>query len=352
MGKIKKEMTEPEYRAQPCVSYSALSSLDSNPGNLKAGPMEMTEPLIYGSAVDCLAFDGMEEFKKKFATITVQKPNWSGIKLFNAIYEELQATLDITETLSNNLADYPDTLLRVARSENYGGDNWRDETIVNKLIKSYGNYYKALIDVDDKLLLDPQQYEYVVNSVQTLYTHDFTRDYFLPKDGQEVFYQFPIIWEYKSDDRTIHCKSLLDIMLIDHNEKKIYPIDLKTTGKSVLAFPKSFIEWKYYLQASFYTDAVIYLRDKIYPELSDYSVELFKFVVISSKNPMKPLSFQITPENLKAGKFGGILKNSEEYKKGYLELIDDMNWHIDNDKYQYPKEVYDNNGLMTLDNFK
>jgi hypothetical protein len=345
---IKREMTEPEYRALDCISYSQLSGLDTSPGNLIAGSMEMTEPLIYGSAVDCLAFDGKEAFDKKFTVISQDKPSWMLEKVIKGIVDELLVTHnELDGPLSSNLEDHESTILAVAKSVEYG-KGWHDPTIVKKVIEGCGELFRTTIENVGKLALDTQQYEYIENSVNILFTHDFTAEYFRADEGQEIYFQLPIVWEYEKDGVIYKCKSLLDIMKIDHNLKKIYPIDLKTTGKSVLAFPGSFIQWKYYLQSSFYTDAVIYLRDKLYPELSDYTVELFKFVVISSKNPHKPLTYVIDQHTLEAGKYGGVIKDYNREVKGYLELVTDMKWHIDNKKYQYPKEVYDNNGLMEL----
>ena len=49
--------------------------------------------------------------------------------------------------------------------------------------------------------------------------------------------------------------NIMFLLLTDHKEKAIYPIDLKTTGKSVLNFRSAFMQWKYYLQASFYMES-------------------------------------------------------------------------------------------------
>ena len=138
--------------------------------------------------------------------------------------------------------------------------------------------------------------------------------------------------------------------MIDHNEKKIYPIDLKTTGKHVLSFSQSFVQWHYYIQAAFYTDAVKYLRDNLYPELSGYSIELFKFVVISSKDPMRPLVWETTDHTISCGKEGGFING--RYRKGYIELAKDMKWHIDRELYDYPREVYEGQGTLTIDVFE
>lgn len=351
---IERKYTEPEYRQLPCISYSQLSSLDSYPASLvNTTPMEMTDPLIYGSAVDCLAFDGREVFDEKFAVLGQEKPSWMLEKVLKGVINEIQVTHDeLTDPpISADLSKYSNVILGVAKSVEYG-KGWKPETIVRKTIEGCGELYRSTIENMGKHALSPQQYEYVENSVNTLFTHEFTAKYFNAEEGQEIYYQLPIIWEYEDEDteQIIHCKSLLDILLIDHNTKTIYPIDLKTTGKSVYAFDKSFVEWKYYLQASFYTDAVHHLCKEQYPEYADYKIALFKFVVISSKNPRRPLAFQITESVLNAGRYGAESKEHPKYdKRGYYQLIKDMNWHLDNQKFDYPRDIYEKDGLIILD---
>lgn len=342
-------MTEPEYRDLNLLSYSQLSGVDYSPASLLNTVRESSEALTYGSAVDTLAFDGREEFEKKFVVMNQEKPSWMLEKVLKSLVQELFATHDeLDGPISSDLNDYEDLILQMAKHHEYG-KGWKSETIIRKTVEACGELFKHTIENIDKQALSLEQYENVENSVNTLYTHPFTKDSFVAEEGIEIFYQFPIVWEYTSGDITFKCKSLLDILKIDHNEKKIYPIDLKTTGKSVLAFRESFIQWHYYIQAAFYTDAVKYLRDKLYPELSGYSVELFKFVVISSKRPIKPLTWLTTPKDISCGKYGGFING--ENVKGYLQLASEMKWHIDNSSYDYPKEIYDSKGNVTLDVF-
>lgn len=351
--KLKKLMSEPEYRKLPHISYSKLSSLDKSPLSLKGNNIKMTDPLIYGSAVDVLIFDGREEFDKKFTTITCSKPQYKLLTLIESLFEETKNSLKLGEEINNDINTYEKRLLKLARIIKFGGENWGDEAILRNAKKG-AEYFKALVETykEKKLILSPQQYEYIINSVNTLKTHPFTKKYFDEKqEGIDIYFQFPIVWSYQEKDIEVHCKSLLDILIIDHNQKLIKPVDLKTSGKSIYSFPSSFIEWKYYLQASFYTDAVKYLKEQ-YEQIKDYEVDLFKFVVISSKNPIKPLVFQIDYYTYIAGKYGGILSKEHNYCKGYLRLVKELKWHIDNNKYLYPKEIYDEDGLILLNVFE
>lgn len=350
MIKLKKELTEPEYRLLPELSYSKLSGLIYNPVSLKYGDIKMTDALIHGSAVDTWVFDGKDVFDSKFKLMSVDKPAWNQIKLYEAIYSEIENNLGIDEEISSDLNDYNDLILRVSRLNNYG-DGWHDPTVIRKVKENYQDYHKQNVESKNLIPLSNDQYENIKNNVNALKESEFTKQYFNGStEDWDIYYQFPIIWEYfdKVLNMTIHCKSLLDILIIDNKNKKIYPIDLKTTGKEVEKFPDSFIYWNYYIQSSFYTDAVKYLKNQ-YPELFDYSIEMFKFIVISSKDyTTKPLIFKTNYIDYKVGKFGGKVRNTNEKIRGYIELVRDMNWHIENDKYQYSRDIYENNGQLEL----
>ena len=351
--KLKRTMTEPEYRALPNVSYSKLSALDRSPKSLIINTFEQSEALIYGSAVDVLLFDGEEVFNKQFAVLTANKPSWGMAKIYEAIMSEIEAQQDdvLPEPLSTKLEDYSDIILRVARANSYG-DGWHNPTIIKKVVEACQELYEFTINSKGKKLLSPEQYEYAFNSIQTLKTHEFTKHLFEENDNVDNYYQFPIEWEVEVNGVKVLMKSLLDILRIDHKNKTIEPKDLKTTGKSVLAFPSSFIEWRYYLQASSYSDAVRYLIKTHYPQYISYRILPFEFLVISSKNPTKPLMYKCTENDLYVGAYGGTVKSYDREIKGYLELVRDMIWHTENELYNYPKSTYEAKGNLELDMFK
>ena len=65
------------------------------------------------------------------------------------------------------------------------------------------------------------------------------RKYLKPGPNQQLIKKQVIQFEY----RTVECKGELDLVFIDHDEKTIIPIDVKTIGTNVYSFPYNF--WKY-----------------------------------------------------------------------------------------------------------
>jgi len=347
--KIVKELTEPEYRALPNLSYSMLAGLSKDPANIN-NKIKLTSSLIYGSVVDCLLFDGKEEFDKRFAIMDHNPPTDQIKEIVDIVYEKHNNSKDSFFYNKNaTLKSYPEEIVTAARQIGYGGSNWKNETISNKVIKEGGSkYWEFLIELgDDKIMVDSWMYERAINSVYTLTNHPFTKKYLVPEhDDIEIVFQLPIIWKYMQYD----CRSLLDILYIDHKEKKIIPIDLKTTFGDVLEFESSYLKWNYYIQASFYTKSVSYLKLK-YPHLLNYTIEPFRFMVISSNNTYKPIVWLTTIKDISIGEFGGYIKSDQNYVKGFKQLLEDYNWHVNQDKYRYPRDIYESNGHVSLDVF-
>jgi len=340
---LKRLMTEPEYRAVNAISYSMLSGVSKSPASLISTFKLDTPSLTYGSAVDTLCFDGEEVFREKFCVNVGVSPSTIVEKI---VRDVIKALVDAHGVLTDVLDDYDDLILNVAKANEYG-KGWKDETIVRKVKDEGGrDLYSFTKENDGKKILDTLQYEYVVNSRNTLFSHPFSKQWFNVEEGEEIIFQFPILWMYKGNP----CKSLFDIIKIDNVNKVIYPVDLKTSYDHVLGFPYNYVKWKYYLQASFYSEGLEYWKSE-HPEYADYRIEPFRFVIISSQDPTKPLVYKSTGEDLYAGKYGGAIKRTGEEIKGFDQLIDDMQWHLQNQKFDYPKDIYSADGELVLSVF-
>jgi hypothetical protein len=338
-----KLMSEPEYREVQAVSYSMLSGVSKSPASLINTTRLSTPSLTYGSAVDTLCFDGEEVFKQKFIINSAASPS----KVVEEIVREvITVVVQQKGSIQGTLDDYDDLILSIGRAKKYG-DGWKDETIIRKVKDEAGrDLFEFLKEADGKLILDTLEYQNVINTVNTLYTHEFSRKWLTVNDDEEIVFQFPVFWKYKG----VNCKCLFDIIKVDHKNKVIYPVDLKTTYDHVLGFPYNYIKWSYVIQSSFYSESLKYFKLE-YPEFFDYRIDYFRFLVVSSQDPFKPLVYATTDVDLTVGKFGGYLKSNGGYIKGFDQLITDMEWHLNERKFDYPKEVYDKNGELTFDVF-
>ena len=132
---------------------------------------------------------------------------------------------------------------------------------------------------------------------------------------------------------------MFDILKINHKEKTIRPIDLKTSGKPEEQFEKSFLEYNYWIQGSSYPTILseALLKDDYF---KDFYLLPFQFVVIN-KNNLTPLIWEMDLQDT----YDYI---ADKYDTSWLILLRDANWHLQNGKFDYSRKSYENNGVNPI----
>jgi hypothetical protein len=338
--------TEKEYRAHPAINFSSLSDLDTSPGLYLRNRSKKSKhdgDKIYfhiGSALDCLITDSEEEFNKQFVIGTVDAP--SGMML-NFCDTYIHSKIDGLSDQDAQHQAYQKSGYRISKARVWEECNKGiGIQYINEKLEAYPATYLSREDGN----LVKRMYESINSNPKVVY-------YFRDKNikGIERKFQFPILFNACGAE----AKALLDLLFIDHNEKKVYPIDLKTTGKRVEEFNKSFVSFKYYLQAAYYSEAVrqwMQTQTMIgVHDYSDYTIENFQFVVVSKKGYGIPLIFKTTDHDLHCGRHGGVVKGLD-YKRGYEQLIDDLQWHKANNYWDTSRELFESSHTITLDIFE
>ena len=144
--------------------------------------------------------------------------------------------------------------------------------------------------------------------------------------------EFQINWEHPDG---IPCKSLLDRLVIDHENKMVQLIDLKTTSH-LSDFKTSFNDFKYYRQLAFYWMAVKwYFKETLKLNINEY--ELHTFIVAASTSKVTEVKvFKIMPSHL---------------DNGLSEIENTMailSWHWENDLWDYPMTYYEGEGIELI----
>jgi hypothetical protein len=172
MGLVKL-MSEPEYRQVSAISYSMLSGVDKTPASLINTEKFSSPALTYGSAVDTYVFDGEEEFKKKFTVNTGESPSWKVEQIMTDIIKSITTQKG---ELAGELDEYETLILTTALAHEYG-KGWKPETVTRKILDEGGrDMFNFMRDNVGKQILSTDQYENVLNSANTLFTHDFSRN--------------------------------------------------------------------------------------------------------------------------------------------------------------------------------
>lgn len=140
-------------------------------------------------------------------------------------------------------------------------------------------------------------------------------------------------------------KSMMDKVIVDHEEKTIQVYDLKCTWSV-----ENFLE-EYYLYRRAYIQALLYYKAAIHfmnnnEELRGYRVEPPRFIVCDSTNYYNPLIYTLTDKDLEDA-YNGFTHKNREYS-GVSKLIKDLQWAIENNTWNISRENSINNGLVNI----
>lgn len=276
------DITEEEYRQDSALSYSTLAKYERSGFNGLSNLFDRidTPSLTFGSAVDSIITGGEEEFNDRFMVADYPSVPDSIISIVKNLFNNFKEVYFTLEEIPY------DSILAEIVNCNYQS-NWKPETRV-KVVKEKGQeYYNLLFLSQGKTILDNNTYYDVINTVEALKTSAVTKWYFEEdspfNNDIERLYQL----KFKATFNGIDYRCMMDEVIVDHTNKKIYLIDLKTSGKKEWEFAKSFNEWSYQIQARLYYRI---FKENIEKDeyFKDFKIEPYRFIVVNrfSKIPL------------------------------------------------------------------
>ena len=348
-------MVEQEYRAHPAISQSQLKLLlgpDPSLFNTVREPelyFEEKKHFIIGDAVDCQLTRSVEEFNNKFHISNLQnKPSDTIKSIVNQVYDHVK---EIHGREVQTIDRYSNAILDSCNDHEYQS-RWNDQTRINKVVECW-EYWEDLKLAEGKTVLSSEENDLISQIVMSIRTSPNTSKYFQTSKDVEVLYQLAIYFPCQGVD----CKALLDMVVINHKEKTIQPIDIKTMGDQSIYFPKSLRQRRYDIQAAFYTEAL--KSKKVY---DTYEILPFKFIVESTVKPGNPLVFKCDKTLLEIGKLGRSairLSGVSETRlvdtyygriepiKGFIELLEDYKWYMEHG-FETPRVIVAREGELDI----
>lgn len=300
---------------------------------------------IIGSAVDCILTGG--DFAEEFYVSALStKPSDKIKSIVQQVYDNID---NVEKTLHNSF----DIILESCNKHEYY-NNLRDNTRVDKVIKEGLEYYQELIVSNGKQILSSEEYSTIMDIVNSLLNNKYT-SLFLNKNRlnkcEEILYQTKFFFKYMGVD----CKAMLDILLIDHNNKTITPVDLKTMSDSTFNFDRSVRSNRLDIQAAFYNIA-LQNDSEFNSKFGDYKILPFKFIV-ESVNVGNPLIYTCSESLLRVGKYGkrsnrifnstGDLLLHQKEIKGVDKLMQEYIYYCE-EGFDTPFDIIENNGNFML----
>lgn len=315
------------YKTDPSINQSLLKKILIHPGLFLNKKSLESQGLTLGSLVDCLILTP-EKYHSKFKLIE----NLQITDILKDIWKLYREEIKLFRPDKNDEIDLK-ILDEVALKLNYRVT--QNNVRIPKILETI-DYYKFLVEIEnseDLIFITPEIKQKADLVVESLLSNLFTRNIIKAFTDTDV----PIYFQIEGYNKRF--KALLDALIIDHENRTIEPWDLKTTSDSTSNFRKAIYKYRYDFQAAFYTEALKYQ----YP---NYEILPFKFLVESTEYPGSPLIYKMSDYALSIGKFGGPIEG--KHYSGFLEAIDLLIWHTNNDVWNYTKIEYENNGIITI----
>lgn len=279
------KVPESVYREDKALSYSTLARYNREGFNKLDHLFDKIETpsLLFGSAVDTLITGSEEEFNDNFIVAVFPDIPDSISKIVKILFNKYHITNRTLESISN------DKIIEITNEQSYQ-TNWKPETRA-KVIKEKGKeYYNILFVANNKHILSIEQKQQINNAVRALKESQNTKIYFADNNPfDETFYREYQL-KFKATLNGIPYRCMADLLFVDHKNKIVVPIDLKTSSHTEWDFYKSFIDWNYQIQARLYWRIIRYNMDQD-PFWKEYALCDYRFIVVN-KNTLTPLVWE------------------------------------------------------------
>ena len=232
------QVTEPEYRADPALSYSTLAKFAREGFNNLDILFDkiQTPSTVFGGAVDCLITSGQEEFDKNFMVAEFPTVKDSVKSIVNTLFENYSQNY-------RSLNEIPDSIIIDQTILDSFQLNWKPETRARVIKEQGSEYYSLLYLAGDRTVIDTALKEQIDNTVNALKTSPSTCTFFAENGTDNLIREYQLKFKATLDGVDYRC--MADLIIIDPENMIIYPIDLKTSCHTEWDFYDSFTQWRY-----------------------------------------------------------------------------------------------------------
>ena len=340
--------TEATYRAVKMDSSSSLKEfcLDRKKYYRKYVIGETVEESVnkaatIGRIVETLLLEP-EEFDSRFyLSVCSKAPTSLMLDFVNALCKHTAESTDkdtgtVTRTFEQIAQDaYVDSGFKI-----------KFEAVLTKFIGSDAEiYYKEMREVQAKGLtvVTTEDIANADRTVTELKTNFVTKEVvnLVNSSRYTVLNQFQV--EGYSVDGHLF-KSMMDKIVIDHNERTIQVYDLKCVWAVENFYEEYYLYRRSYIQAYLYWKAAISLTEK--EEYQGYRVLYPKFIVCDSTNYFNPLIYTMTDADMDDAYIG--FEHKGRLYPGVCFLIDNLEWAIANNTWNISRNNYINNGVVNI----
>lgn len=284
------------YAKKFYFSYSSLNKLLFSPRTfythyvLKQREDRMDSFLVEGKVIHCLLLEG-DKFNDYFIVSPTKLPEGNGKLVVDKVYTKYAEDPDIKE-FSDYESDIIDILSEINLHQALKTDAQRIEKVVIDQNISYFNFLK---NKGNKTIVDAETLEYCSKSVEVFKSNNQIVELLgmgkVQTDTFKVYNEMPL--EMDLPGFPFGLKGIVDNIVVDADNKRIYINDIKTTGKGLENFQESVEFFNYWMQSAVYIRLVLnYFQQYI----SDSWLVKFNFIVIDKNQQVYP--FEVSPVSM------------------------------------------------------
>lgn len=271
-----------------------------------------------------------EEFQKDYVVWDKSRPSSTNEEKF-------------CQALADSLEIEPNKSLLSAYKAAYSTSGKSDDKILSEATKKASTlkeYIEFLKSGDQREMITPYSVTQLMKIKENISNHKAACKLLLPADNKNVFHEFHINWEYISSkyndvEFTCPCKSLLDSVSFDYDNKKVILMDLKTTSH-LHNFADAVNTYDYTRQLYFYTKALKwYITNELHENGETWRFEWYIIAIDSLTSDIRVFTFsykQVYGENV------------EKVRNAIRDIV----WHKDNDLWEHSRAYYEGNGIEIL----
>ena len=339
--------TEAQYRAVKMDSSSSLKEFSTNRKKYHKKFIlnelvedEDSKASITGRVVETMLLEP-EEFDNRFhMSIVTSAPTAMMLDFVEALCKHTLAATNEDGVVTRTFED----LTRDAHADS--GFKIKLDAVLGKFLGTDAEvYFKEMIEVRSKGLtvITMQEVDNATKIVEELKTNMFTAEIVnLLNSSQYSVYNQLQVEGYEVFGHLF--KSMMDKMIVDHNEKTVQVYDLKCTWSVENFYDEYYLYRRAYIQGFLYHKAAeSWASEHGY---GDYTILYPKFIVCDSTNYSSPLVYAMSDENMQDA-LNGFEYKGRKYP-GVASIIEDLQWAIENDKWNISRENYINNSVVKL----
>lgn len=262
---------------------------------------------------------------------------WNDYEITDYKVPTTEKQKEFCRLVNESLELLQDDKLSKAYKHVYVTDKMSDEIILVKAKKMYDEY-KSYIDSlskTSKKTITWNDYRMLEQIKKNIAEHKAAVE-LLDNQDYECHNEFHINWEYhiKETDYTMLCKSLLDRVKIDHVNKRVILIDLKTTS-TIYDFKHSVDSFDYYRQMAYYILALTWYFKDLGFDIENYDVEVY--IIAISTQTYEIRVFNMLDEQVLSNKARVI-----------ISVLSDLSYNFKNNLWDHTREYYEGPGIEQL----